>query len=75
MFAFGLFDKAPSGSPSAVATNSTDQADATQLAEEGTVLLKNSGSVLPLTSVAKSVSVFGADASTSPQTDGGGSAG
>src|ERR1700759_2798147 len=50
MFAFGLFDKAPSGSPSAVATNSTDQSDATQLAEEGTVLLKNSGNVLPLTS-------------------------
>ena len=51
MFGFGLFDKVASGSPSAVATNSTDQADATQLAEEGTVLLKNSGNVLPLTSV------------------------
>jgi beta-glucosidase len=75
MFAFGMFDKAPGGSPSAVATNSTDQADATQLAEEGTVLLKNSGSLLPLTSSDKSVAVIGADASTSPQTDGGGSAG
>ncbi len=75
MFAFGMFDKAPSGSPSAVATNSTDQGDATQLAEEGTVLLKNSGSILPLTSANKSIAVIGADASTSPQTDGGGSAG
>ena len=75
MFAFGLFDKTPSGSPSATATNSTDQNDATQLAEEGTVLLKNSGSVLPLTSSDKSIAVIGADASTSPQTDGGGSAG
>ncbi|HEX8007197.1 MAG TPA: glycoside hydrolase family 3 C-terminal domain-containing protein, partial [Trebonia sp.] len=75
MFAFGLFDKAPSGSPSAVATNSTDQSDATQLAEEGTVLLKNSGSILPLTSSDKSIAVIGADASTSPQTRGGGSAG
>jgi beta-glucosidase len=75
MFAFGLFDKASSGSPSAVATNSTDQADATQLAEEGTVLLKNSGSVLPLTSSDTSIAVIGADASTSPQTAGGGSAG
>ena len=75
MFAFGLFDKAPSGSPSATATNSTHQADATQLAEEGTVLLKNSGSVLPLTSADKSIAVIGADASTSPQTAGGGSAG
>jgi beta-glucosidase len=75
MFAFGLFDKATSGSPSAVATNSTDQSDATQLAEEGTVLLKNSGSVLPLTSSDKSIAVIGTDASTSPQTAGGGSAG
>jgi beta-glucosidase len=75
MFAFGLFDKAPSGSPSAVATNSADQNDATQLAEEGTVLLKNSGGILPLTSSDKSIAVIGADASTSPQTVGGGSAG
>jgi beta-glucosidase len=75
MFAFGMFDKAPSGSPSAVATSSTHQADATQLAEEGTVLLKNSGSVLPLTSADNSIAVIGADASTSPQTAGGGSAG
>ena len=75
MFGFGMFDKVATGSPSAVATNSTDQADATQLAEEGTVLLKNSGSVLPLTSSDKSIAVIGADASSSPQTDGGGSAG
>ena len=75
MFGFGMFDKVATGSPSAVATNSTDQADATQLAEEGTVLLKNSGSVLPLTSSDGSIAVIGADASSSPQTDGGGSAG
>jgi hypothetical protein len=75
MFGFGMFDKVASGSPSAVATNSTDQADATQLAEEGTVLLKNSGSVLPLTSSDGSIAVIGADASSSPQTAGGGSAG
>src|SRR5580704_7187425 len=75
MFAFGMFDKAPSGSPSAVATSSTHQTDATQLAEEGTVLLKNSGSVLPLTLADNSIAVIGADASTSPQTAGGGSAG
>ena len=75
MFGFGMFDKVPTGSPSAVATNSTDQADATQLAEEGTVLLKNSGNVLPLTSADGSIAVIGADASSSPQTAGGGSAG
>src|SRR5258708_11562249 len=75
MFAFGMFDKAPGGSPSAVATSSAHQGVATQLAEEGTVLLKDSGGVLPLTSSDKSVAVIRADASTSPMTDGGGSAG
>ncbi|MGD0555192.1 MAG: glycoside hydrolase family 3 C-terminal domain-containing protein [Streptosporangiaceae bacterium] len=74
MFGFGMFDKAPSGSTSAVATNSIDQNDAMQLSEEGTVLLKNSGSILPLSSSDSSVAVIGADASTSPQTSGGGSA-
>jgi beta-glucosidase len=74
MFAFGLFDKPTAGSPDETATSTTDQSDATQLAEEGTVLLKNSGSILPLTSSDKSVAVIGADASTSPLTAGGGSA-
>jgi beta-glucosidase len=74
MFAFGLFDKPTAGSPDETATGSADQADATQLAEEGTVLLKNSGSILPLTSSDTSIAVIGADASTSPLTAGGGSA-
>jgi beta-glucosidase len=74
MFAFGLFDKAPTGSPDEVATDTADQSDATSIAEEGTVLLKNSGNVLPLGSADSSVAVIGADASTSPQTAGGGSA-
>jgi beta-glucosidase len=76
MFGFGLFDKSPTGSPAETATNATDQADATALSEEGTVLLKNSGNVLPLTTSSdKSIAVIGADASTSPLTAGGGSAG
>jgi len=75
MFAFGLFDKAPTGSTSATATSAAHQATARSVAEEGTVLLKNSGSVLPLGSGATSIAVIGADASTSPQTAGGGSAG
>jgi beta-glucosidase len=74
MFAFGLFDKPPTGSPAETATNGTDQADAAALAEEGTVLLKNSGNVLPLGSSDTSIAVIGADASSSPQTAGGGSA-
>ena len=74
MFGFGLFDRPPAGSPAQTATNSADQASALRLAEEGTVLLKNTGSVLPLTTADKSIAVIGADASTSPQTAGGGSA-
>jgi beta-glucosidase len=74
MFAFGLFDKPTAGSPAQTATNSTDTSDALKLAEEGTVLLKNSGGVLPLTSSDSSIAVIGTDASSSPQTSGGGSA-
>jgi beta-glucosidase len=75
MFAFGLFDKPPAGSPAQTATSSAHVTSARQLSEEGTVLLKDSGSVLPFGSGVSSIAVIGADASTSPQTDGGGSAG
>jgi beta-glucosidase len=75
MFAFGLFDKAPTGSPGQTATSSAHVTAARQLSEEGTVLLKDSSSVLPFGSGVSSIAVIGADASTSPQTDGGGSAG
>jgi beta-glucosidase len=74
MFAFGLFDRPATGSPDETATSTADQNDALQVAEEGTVLLKNSGNVLPLGSSDSSIAVIGADASTSPQTAGGGSA-
>ncbi|MGW5349799.1 glycoside hydrolase family 3 C-terminal domain-containing protein [Streptomyces sp. NPDC004031] len=74
MFAFGLFDKAPTGSPGAVATSAANKDTATQLSAEGTVLLKNSGNVLPFGSGTSSIAVIGADASGSPQTAGGGSA-
>jgi beta-glucosidase len=74
MFAFGLFDVPPAGSPAQTATDSADVADALQIAEEGTVLLKNSGGVLPLSAADSSVAVIGTDASSSPLTAGGGSA-
>jgi beta-glucosidase len=75
MFAFGLFDEPPTGSPAQTATSAGHDTDATQLAEEGTVLLKNSAGALPLTSSDSSVAVIGTDASSSPLTVGGGSAG
>ncbi|MBY8881287.1 glycoside hydrolase family 3 C-terminal domain-containing protein [Actinacidiphila acidipaludis] len=74
MFAFGQFDKAPTGSPAQTATSAANQTAATKLAAEGTVLLKNSGGLLPFTPAASSIAVIGADASTGVQSAGGGSA-
>ncbi|MEV6008632.1 glycoside hydrolase family 3 C-terminal domain-containing protein [Streptomyces sp. NPDC051976] len=73
MFAFGQFDRAPTGSPAQPATNSTDRSAAAQLSAEGTVLLKNSGNALPLGASTSSIAVIGA-ASTDAMTGGGGSA-
>ncbi|MDX6389252.1 MAG: beta-glucosidase [Streptosporangiaceae bacterium] len=74
MFAFGLFDKAPSGSTTATVTTAAHAQVALQGAEEGTVLLKNNG-ILPLsTSSLSSVAVIGVDGGAGTQTIGGGSA-
>ena len=73
-FAFGLFDKAPSGSRDAVVTTPAHQQVALQGAEESAVLLKNNG-ILPLsTSTTKSIAVIGWDGGAGVQTIGGGSA-
>jgi beta-glucosidase len=74
-FTFGLFDNAPHGSTTATVTSAAHRSTAEQIAEEGTVLLRNNGNALPLGATTKSIAVIGTDASTAPQTDGGGSAG
>ncbi|GAA3738763.1 glycoside hydrolase family 3 C-terminal domain-containing protein [Streptomyces tremellae] len=74
MFAFGLFDKENTGSPSATVTSAAHQDTARQVAEQGTVLLKNDGDVLPLTSATKSIAVLGTDGGAGVQSVGGGSA-
>ena len=74
MFAFGRFDRAPSGALDAVATSDAHKDTATRLAAEGTVLLKNRGRILPFRSGTSSIAVIGTDASTGALTRGGGSA-
>ncbi|WP_433293665.1 glycoside hydrolase family 3 C-terminal domain-containing protein [Actinoplanes sp. CA-030573] len=74
MFAFGLFDRAPSGSLGATVTTPAHVQVALRGAQEGTVLLKNTG-ILPLsTSGLTSIAVIGVDGGAGTQTIGGGSA-
>jgi beta-glucosidase len=75
MFKFGLFDQAQTGSPGATVTTPAHQAVAKDIAEQGTVLLQNTGNVLPFTRQDKSVAVIGQDSSDGALTAGGGSAG
>jgi beta-glucosidase len=71
MFAVGLFDHPTRTRPVPVAD---DAATARKVAEDGSVLLKNSGNQLPLSAAGNpSIAVIGADANTSA-TAGGGSA-
>jgi beta-glucosidase len=66
MFRLGLFDHAPQEGSQAFAVNaSTSQsiAMATQIAEEGTVLLKNQDGILPLGAQDKRIAIIGEPAS------------
>ncbi len=75
MFRFGLFNHPPTGTTGLTVTNSAHQAVSLKVAEAGTVLLKNAGSVLPLAaSNGGSVAVIGPAGSTAPVDTGGGSA-
>jgi beta-glucosidase len=74
MFAFGLFDKAPTGNRDATVTTAAHQDVARRGAEEGTVLLKNNGVVPLSTTGLGSVAVLGVDGGAGVQSVGGGSA-
>ena len=74
MFAAGLFDKTNSGALTNNVTSTADTTVARQVAEEGSVLLKNNNSILPITSADKSIAVIGDDAGVDAETAGNGSA-
>jgi beta-glucosidase len=75
MFRFGIFNHPPTGTTSAIVTTPAHQAVSERVAEDGTVLLKNDGGVLPLPAAhAGTVAVIGPAASADPTPTGGGSA-
>jgi beta-glucosidase len=74
MFQLGIFNDPPTGSASAMVSTPADQAFALNAAEQGTVLLRNQGGILPLRPFhLRSIAVIGADAADNPITSGGGS--
>jgi beta-glucosidase-like glycosyl hydrolase len=75
MFAFGLFDNPQSGALSNTVTTAAHQQTALQLGEEGSVLLKNNGT-LPLNpNMTGSIAVIGTDGGAAVELAGGGSGG
>ena len=76
MFRFGLFNRPHTGSLTATVTTPAHAQTGRDVAEAGTVLLKNDGGVLPLPPGRdKSVAVIGSDGGKYALTSGGGSAG
>ncbi|WP_116112913.1 beta-glucosidase family protein [Austwickia chelonae] len=73
MFAHGLFDRAPSGSPTAKVTNPQHAAIARRVAADSMVLMKNDG-VLPLKPSTHRIAVIGSAAGRNVLASGGGSA-
>lgn len=74
MFRFGLFDKPQTGTWTTDVRSKAHDAFSRMAAEEGTVLLKNDGALLPLSGV-HSIAVIGAAADAKPKAEGGGSSG
>lgn len=74
MFRFGLFDKQQTGTWATNVRTPEHDVFSREVAEEGTVLLKNSDSILPLADTF-SIAVFGVPGGSKPSAEGGGSSG
>jgi beta-glucosidase len=74
MFRFGLFDKTQTGTWNSYVRTPEHAAFSLQAAEQGTVLLKNTEGLLPL-SDGESIAVIGAAGGAKPKASGGGSSG
>jgi beta-glucosidase len=75
MFKFNEFNDPPTGSASATVTTAAHQATSAKVAEQGTVLLKNSDRTLPLSADnSGNIAVIGPAASAQTTDTGGGSA-
>jgi beta-glucosidase len=74
MFQAGLFDHAQTGTMASTVTSAAHTALARQVATDGSVLLKNTGSILPVPATTKSIAVVGTGGGASPMYQGGGSA-
>lgn len=72
MFRHGLFDRPPTGTWASNVRSPLHDAFSRKVAEEGTILLKNDRSILPIQSSA-TVAVIGAAGNVAPKIEGGGS--
>lgn len=73
MFRVGLFDHPNAGTPDAVVSTPEHETLARDIATQGTVLLKNDATVLPLSDAVTSIAVIGYDGGPNTQTMEGGS--
>ena len=74
MFRHGLFDRERTGDLGAVVTTEEHAAVARRVAEQGSVLLKNDGALLPVGPGVRSIAVVGSGGGTAVVSQGGGSA-
>jgi beta-glucosidase len=66
LFRIGVFDTPLPATPAAVVSTPAHVATALQMSEQGSVLVKNQGGILPLSGTGKTIAVIGQTASATP---------